>query len=399
MAKRFREEDPIGHGATSTVVRVFDTLLERTTAHKILKPQLGGSAGHIDWFSDEARLTGKLEHPNIVPVHDFGLTETGRPYINLKLVEGDTLAHLVAIAGPERLAHDRMAYFVQVLIKVCDALSFAHSQGIVHLDLKPENIMVGRFGEVYLMDWGVAVRLDDQEEPPHLQGTPAYMSPEQISGDGVDPRTDVFALGATLYAVVAGHAPYQGSALQALGQAYEAAWTPLESLLGEQVPPGIEAIIERAMQRLPDDRYPDVRSLQDDLSAWLRGRWRLPSRTYAPGEVVVREGDQGDEAYVIVRGRCEATTVVRGRRRVLATMGPGDVFGEIAIFGGNQRSSTVTALDELTVQVVTRKTLTAATGLDSWVGTFITVLVDRFLDTERRLHALQDTTPPVPQRD
>ncbi|MCB9675383.1 MAG: protein kinase [Alphaproteobacteria bacterium] len=387
MTDRFEEKDEIGEGGMSVVMRAFDRILARETAHKVLKPRYLHSPRHIDRFTTEAQTTGQLEHPNIVPVHEFGQSTDGTYFINMKLVEGATLESMVEQAGDERLHPDRMGEMVQILLKVCDALSFAHSRGVVHRDLKPSNIMVGQFGEVYLMDWGVAVRVEQPGGIDDLTGTPAFMAPEQVSGEGIDARTDVFALGATLYFCVTGQAPYPGpTAIQALTQALDCAWTPLHEVLGDRAPPGIDVILGRAMTKRPDDRYATVAEMKRDLDQWLRGRWHLPTRSYAPGEVVVQEGDAGDEAFIIVSGTCVVTKQIGGESVELTRMGPGDVFGEMAIFSQQNRTSTVTAVDALGVQVVTRKTLAAATGLDSWVGKFITALAQRFLDAEEKLH-------------
>ena len=388
MSDRYEEQEEIGQGGMSSVLRAYDRLLQRHTAHKVLKPRYLASPKHLDRFTAEARTTGQLEHPNIVPIHEFGQTSAGDYFINMKLVEGCTLAELVEQAGEDRLHPDKMSEFVQILLKVCDALAFAHNRGVVHRDLKPSNIMVGPFGEVYLMDWGIAVRVGAPEGPADdLSGTPAFMAPEQIMGNGIDCRTDIFATGATLYHCVTGQPPYPGpTAIQALTQALDCAWLPLHEVLGDTAPPGIDSIIGKAMSKHPEDRYASMLELKSDLEHWLRGRWRLPTRTYEAGKVVVAEGDEGVEAFLIVDGSARVTKSVNGTERKLAELHAGDVFGEMAIFSNNRRSSTVTASSRLEVQVVTASTLSAATGLDSWVGKFITALATRFLDAEARLH-------------
>lgn len=400
MTDRYDEHEAIGEGGMSTVLRAYDKNLLRDTAQKVLSPRYANSQRHVRRFMTEGRLTGQLEHPNIVPVHEVGQSKQGSTFINMKLVEGETLDELIATAGEKRLEPDTFAEFIQILLKVCDALSFAHSRGVVHRDLKPSNIMVGRFGEVYLMDWGVAVVQaqnsvslpSDAETADDVTGTPAFMPPEQVAGEPVGPFSDVFALGATLFFVLTGHPPYPGpGAIQALTQAFDCDWDVLQvSLDTIDPPPGIDGIVRRAMARSPDDRYPSVRDMRRDLERWLRGRWRLPSRHLGPGEVVVHEGDEGHEAFLILTGSCEASTVIGGTRRVLSTMGPGNVFGELSIFGDATRSSTVTAVTDVEVQVVTRAMLSAATGLDSWVGTFITALANRFLAAEKQLRQAEE---------
>jgi serine/threonine-protein kinase len=382
----------------STVLRVFDRLLLRETAQKLMDPRYVHSARHLERFTSEAQITGQLEHPNIVPIHDFGTDDQGQPFITMKLVEGDTLGDLVRAAGSERLDPDVLAGFVRILLKVCDALAFAHSKGVIHRDLNPANIMVGQFGEVYLMDWGVSARTDlspiRSENDPRstdISGTPAYMAPEQIRGAELDHRTDVFALGATLYFVLTGEPPYPGpSAIQALNQAMDCAWAPLADRLGTDTPAGIDLLVQRCMARDPADRYASIQAVQADLDAWLRGRWHLPTRVYKAGEVVVREGEEAREAFLIVRGMCEARRVTADRTITLSTMGPGDAFGEMAIFGQMRRTSTVVATSTLEVQVVNRTSLSSAAGLDTWVGKFVSAVTARFLDAEARLQRLQD---------
>lgn len=396
---RYEERGPIGAGGMSTVLRVFDRVLFRETAQKLMDTRFVDHPEHLERFMTEARVTGQLEHPSIVPVHDFGIAADGRPFINMKLVEGDTLQDLVAEAGEARLNPDILAGFVRIVLKVCDAVAFAHSKGVVHRDLTPANVMVGPFGEVYVMDWGVSARLDgspvqtggDDPSNTGISGTPAYMAPEQVRGSAVDERTDIFALGALLYHVVTGSAPYPGpTAIEAINRALDADWAPLDEVLGPRSPAGLDLLIERSMARKPDDRYPSVLALQTDLDNWLRGRWHLPTRIYAQGEEVVREGDAADEAYLIVQGTCEARRVRRAHEVVLSRMGPGDAFGEMAIFGQVRRTSSVVATSELHVQVVNRSSLTAAAGLDSWVGQFVSAVTARFLDAEDRLQRLQD---------
>lgn len=386
---RYDDEGPLGDGGSSTVHRVYDRVLERPTANKVLDRRFVGSVEHLARFANEARVTGQLEHPNIVPIHDYGTDVEGRPYINMKLVEGSTLEELVEVAGAARTRPDELASFIRIVLKICDALAFAHSRGVLHRDLNPRNIMVGRFGEVYLMDWGVSARLDDPD-PPDVSGTPAYMAPEQIRGHRLCERTDVFALGATLYFVLTGHPPYPGpTAIQALDQALHGRWTPLEDVLGPETPAGLDQLISRCMAKDPADRYPTVDAVQADLEAWLRGRWHLPTRTYASGDIVVREGEEADEAFLVLSGTCEARRVTPTSSTLLSAMGPGDAFGEMAIFGQVRRTSTVVATSDLEVQVVRRTNLRAAAGLDSWVGRFVSAVTTRFLDAEGRLQELQ----------
>jgi len=180
----------------------------------------------------EARLTGVLEHPNVVPVHALGRDASGGAFFVMKSVEGVSLYALLQDAAhpawEDLLARhgDRVSALVEVLAQVCDALSYAHARGILHRDVKPENVMVGAYGEVYLVDWGIATEVDHGDAPQVLVGTPAYMAPEMTGADGgvLDARTDVYLLGATLHEALVGRPRHdRATALQALLAAMESA--------------------------------------------------------------------------------------------------------------------------------------------------------------------------------
>jgi serine/threonine protein kinase len=203
-----------------------DTVLDREVALKIVE----GSAGD----TNEARILARLEHPGIVPVHDFGQLPDGRLFYAMKRVRGDRLDRWMAAPHdlPERLG---------VFLRVCDAVAFAHAHGVIHRDLKPENVMVGEFGEVLVLDWGVARQMQIAECKLQIVGTAEFMAPEQARGDAtVDHRADVYALGAML-----------------------------ESF-GEVIP--VLAIARKARSADPGARYQSVQALAADVSRYLAGR-------------------------------------------------------------------------------------------------------------------------------
>jgi serine/threonine-protein kinase len=224
----------LGVGGMGEVYRCADGALQRDLAIKVLRAELHGAAGARERFLREARLTGSLEHPGIVPVHQLGQLADGRPCYTMKLVRGRTFADMLR-AEPE--GAERLPRLLAVVEKVCQAVAYAHSKGVIHRDLKPHNVMVGEFGEVQVMDWGLAKELSGDEPPAPSEatekvetvarteegeglsraglalGTPEYMPPEQAAGDWevVDERADVFALGAILCAVLTGRPPYHGA--------------------------------------------------------------------------------------------------------------------------------------------------------------------------------------------
>ncbi len=197
----------------------------------------GADAAAMQRLTREARILAALEHPGIVPVHDTGVTPDGRAFYVMTLVRGAGLADTAAGASLQ----ERVALF----LKVGDAVAFAHAHGVVHRDLKPQNVMVGPFGEVLVLDWGVAAVAHEPTgaAPPVVVGTPGFMPPEQAAGAAhVDRRADVFALGALL-----------------------------QGLLGEAPPRSLAAIVERARATRPEDRYESVEALQADVRRYLDG--------------------------------------------------------------------------------------------------------------------------------
>jgi WD40 repeat protein len=300
LSPRFIELGELARGGMSEIVRVWDSALKRDLALKRLAPmgdsEREATATQVRRFIDEARITGSLEHPSIVPVHHFGLDAGGRLYFTMQRVPGPTFAEVIDLV---RRGADgwTMPRAVRALLAVCEAVAFAHDQRVIHRDIKPSNIKVGRFGEVYLLDWGVARRLEDPEEldPEDAEadgieddlrtasgvvlGTPAFMAPEQARGTTPpSPRTDVYSLGAVLYHLLGGQPPYgRGKSADDSTQS-----TTLDRVLegppaslaasAPDADPELVSICERAMAREPSARYADARELAADLNAWVDGR-------------------------------------------------------------------------------------------------------------------------------
>jgi serine/threonine-protein kinase len=411
---RYLDLGEIGRGGMSTVRHVKDQNLLRSVALKVLDSEHVNVRSRVQRFIEEAQITGQLEHPGIVPVHDLAMDEDGRCLLYMKLVRGVQLDEAVKAAGGDRLKPDRLAGFLQIFLKVCDAVAFAHSRGVLHRDLKPENIMVGDFGQVYVLDWGVAHlagaktkgRLDPDDTSVHVTrpegleldkkgamvGTPNYMSPEQVyhDPDHLDERTDVFGLGAILYFIATAQAPYPERSLVAvLSRAQLAEVTPPSQVVGFEIPPGLEHIILKAMACEPAERYQSVTAVQRDVESFLHGTWSVPTRIYQPGAVIITQGEPGDAAYLIVRGRCRVLRQSGREMIVVKEFGPGDVFGEAAVFSDRPRTASVQALEEVEVMVVTKEYLTQTLGLNSWVGPFVKSLAERFCEVESQWRELE----------
>ncbi len=410
ISQRYVEEGRIARGGMSTVVRARDRSLLRETALKRLDSDLAVQRQQILRFLLEAQITGQLDHPNIVPIHELGRDAEGALYFTMKLVEGQTLADRIAEYGEDRLEPDRLAELLKIVVKVCEALSFAHSRGVIHRDVKPSNIMVGHYGEVYIMDWGVARLLPLSEDtgsdrrvavsataeldaPGSIIGSPAYMAPEQVEGlhEEIGPRTDVFALGATLYQILTGRPPYRGdNYYELLVRVLGCEYPPPKEIVGEGVlPPGLTRIAIKAMAPEPADRYASISEMQRDIELFIRGAWHLPTQTFPAGTTIIAEGEEADDAYIITEGRCLVSKEIRGFKNEMRELTAGDVFGEMAIFSAQPRTATVEAIDDVTVMVVKRETLSSGLELNSWMGRFVKAMADRFLEVDARLRLIE----------
>jgi len=280
---RYRIERRIAVGGMATVYLAHDESLDRNVALKVLSlPDSGTDLAPR--MLREARIVAQLEHPAIVPIHDVGTLSDGRVFYSMKFVQGQTLDQQVA---SQSNLNDRLRLF----LRICDAVAFAHSRGVLHRDLKPSNIMVGAFGEALVMDWGIAANVRESGEArpavastagsspdPVTQdgvviGTPGYMSPEQAAGSAkaVDHRTDVYGLGTVLYFMLTGRPPVSDSAAAvAIDRAIRGEITPPRSI-NSDVHRTLEAVCLKAIALRTEDRYDTVDALSRDISLYLDG--------------------------------------------------------------------------------------------------------------------------------
>ena len=291
--QRFRVLRPHARGGLGAVFVALDRELNREVALKQILDRHADDPESRSRFLVEAEVTGGLEHPGIVPVYGLGSYDDGRPFYAMRFIRGDSLKD--AIAG----FHDDLALksspgrrslelrkLLRRFLDVCNAVDYAHSRGVLHRDLKPGNVIVGRHGETLVVDWGLAkavghveaeVQTEErpitpsslggtaQTEPGHALGTPAYMSPEQADGDRtrLGARSDVYSLGATLYSLLTGKAPFEGSDVAAVLRAVkEGPQTPPRQL-DPAIDRALEAVCLKAMARNPEKRYASCRALAD----------------------------------------------------------------------------------------------------------------------------------------
>jgi len=336
--ERYLIEGEIARGGMGAVLRAVDCDIRREVAVKyMLDP---GDARKKMRFVEEAQITGQLEHPNIVPVHELGLDASGRLFFTMKIVHGRSLKDVLdELRARPKQPTATLAELINTLVNVCNAMAYAHSRDVVHRDLKPANIMLGDFGEVYVMDWGLAKVLgredataatgivaggfgpasrvmlngrpieQDQTVEGAVMGTPVYMPPEQASGRvaDIDRRSDIYSLGAILYEMLTLQPPvekqegYVPTLLHVVnGEIVAPERRAPDRARAGKVPAELSAIAMKALQKERDDRYPSVELLRRDLQLYLEGR------------SVSAKADTAREAIVKLARRNPAATAVMG---------------------------------------------------------------------------------------
>jgi len=291
----------VGFGGMKAVIQVKDRDTTRNVAMAIIPDAADRPQSDINRFVQEARITARLEHPNIVPIHDIGVDTNGAPYFTMKLLRGRTLAAILRKMREDdykTLKEFDLTLLLRIYVKILNGVVFAHSKKIIHLDLKPDNIHVGDFGEVLILDWGlarfigVAEDIDDNYDgemitfpgtsaSSHLtldgvmKGTPGYMAPEQAAGKNrlKDERSDIYALGAILYALLTFESPLSGKPVnEIISETIQGnICFPDAENQKRQMPAALQAVVLKAMSRNPEERYQAVDELREDIFAFLGG--------------------------------------------------------------------------------------------------------------------------------
>jgi serine/threonine protein kinase len=405
-ADRLELGGTIAQGGMGTIEMAEDKLLGRRVAKKTIHRALQLEPSLLRMFLREARVNALLDHPNIVPVYDIGEDAEQTLYFTMKWVEGQPLKRMIEELPDGPWDYATLYNLLDVVIKVCDALAFAHSRGVIHCDIKPDNVMVGDYGQVYLMDWGIA-RVMGAATGPQVRGTipppfaagggradatdqsvigtASYMSPEQAQGNraALDARADVFLLGGLLFEILGRRPPYLADSLEdTIGLALRAEYPQLTTLRPETtIPRELERITMKALSRQRSERYAGPAEIKEDLLRFIRGGAEFPQTSFKKGEYVVREGEPGDSAYIIVSGKCEVLKVIDGSASVMQKLGPGQVFGEMAVLTEGPRTATVLATEDTTALVVTRQEFDQElASMKPWMRSVTQTLASRFRD-------------------
>ena len=294
LEEPYRLDEQVASGGEKTILKAFDHQTDRYIAYAQAKNE--STDEDRERFLREARIAAHLEHPNIMPVHDIGLDKDGAPFFTMELISGDDLWEILSKLRDNDESYRRLyplEVLLDILLKVCDAVEYAHSRQILHLDLKPANIQVGPFGEVLLCDWGLAKiikksesetinrkleildadLLNDNTLDGTLKGTPGYMAPEQFATSSKSPSCDIYALGAVLYSILTWQKPIESNTIEKMVQEICRGLikAPQERAPERIIPDGLNAVVLKAMELKPEDRYMSVSAFRHEVQNFRRG--------------------------------------------------------------------------------------------------------------------------------
>ncbi len=394
-AERYIDQGRLGRGGMGEVRQVMDTVLDRTLAMKVLRAERF-SEGHVRrQFLEEARVTAGLEHPGIVPVHDLGTLPDGRPYFTMKQVEGRVLGEAIRELHGRGEDEPGLRALLEVFQRACEAVAFAHARGIVHRDLKPSNIMIGPYGDVLVLDWGLAARVGTQVAQGQLAGTPEYMAPEAFLRLPLDERVDVWSLGVVLCEILCGARPFRGADVNALLAAMlrgpppkvnPPAWVPEE----------LRQLCLRMLRRRPEARPANAGEVVSEIAAFLHG-----SRQRALAEQLLAQAEaRGEQAEL---GRARARELKDEAARKAAEMVPTapeavkrplwDLEDQSRVL---EQSAEIAEIERL---ALLRQALTHAPNLTAAHAGLVALYVRQVEQAERRRDAAAATQAEILLRD
>jgi len=405
----------IGVGTTGNVYLSHDPYYGRDVAIKVyhIDAAADGQAARIarKMFFNEAHIVGMLQHPNILPIYDAG-EEDGKYYVVMEHVQGART--LGAYCRPDNLLP--VEDVVKIVFKCAKALHYAHGRGLIHRDIKPNNIMLTPDNDVRIIDFGIAIQEDsDISQIRGIAGSPSYMSPEQVQSSELSPSSDLYSLGAVMYELLTGFRPFRGSDLsKLLNQIVYATPAPVHTLR-KDIPEELEEVVAVSMQKEPATRFQNGGSMAASLTrvhAKLQENytriddqehfdilrrltffhdfsqkeiWELLRasewRDYVAGEEIVSEGDLDDRFYVVVAGHCKVESAGRSIGELL----PGNCFGESGYLADARRTATIKASDQTTIVTVSATLLEQASTECQlrFTKVFLHTLIERLQGADR----------------
>lgn len=410
--ERYYKADDIGEGGLSRVISSFDSCLNRIVAVKELREEFLSDPDLLNAFITEVKMISYLDHPGVVTVYDTHLTEDQQLRYTMQLVEGQTLKSFLEYhIQPEVVNENYLSDVINIFTKLCETLAYVHDKGVVHLDLKPENIMLGHYGEVMIMDWGNACLYDaslyedyvrkflkeDTEAGIQLEvrdailGTPLYMSPEQtLSRNELGPGSDIFSIGVVVYELLTGQRPFAASTVEEIVELVRTLVPPPVHELNPDIPLRLSNIIQKMMQKEPGERHQSAHEVLHDLQTAQTSGQAFPLWEIPAGQVIFHEGDPGDFTIRIKSGKIEISKENQGTKKVLAELGPGDVLGELSVFSDLPRTATATTLEDTAVYLMRSAEVNAEMDkLSPWVSQMIHALSNRFEVLNKRVMELE----------
>ena len=414
LEERYDLLDSVGQGGMGVIRSVEDKNLKRTLAMKILAPKYVQDQGVVDAFLEEASITAQLQHPNIIPVHDIGiLPESGNHFYTMKLVDGGSLQDVIdklKNKDEEYVRKYNLYHMVSIFKKVCDAVAYAHSKGVIHRDIKPGNIMVGPFGEVLLLDWGLAKYSGSSkevdikkklEETNHdnplmtmdgiIKGSLAYLSPEQANGEikEIDDQTDIFLLGATFYHMLTLEPPYTSkSMVEIIRKAETGTFThPNDTEFGSRIPEALVNIIMKSMAADKNERFQTVSELIKKVDDYIEGRNVSQFKTFPKGSMLIEDKKLGDDTFIVISGKVEISRIIDGKETLLETLGRGAVFGELAALTHDIRTAQAKAAEDTQVMIISKQLMfDEIRKLPPWLEKIVFNLASKVSSMNDRIH-------------
>ncbi|MCA9545311.1 MAG: protein kinase [Myxococcales bacterium] len=364
-AERFRHQRLLGEGGHGRVDSWFDRALRRSVAVKAAKER---STADAELLQQEAQLLAYLDHPGVVPIYDLIDGADGLVCV-MKQLSGETLEARIA-RHREAGTPMPISEVLRIVTRVAETIGNAHDKGVAHLDLKPANILLERFGRVSVIDWGIAVFFEADPYARHLaalgeptttdvrttstsSGTPAYMPPEQfLQNQRLGPPADIYALGVVLFEALAGQRPFADQRTHlAIAMAKNRGAPPLRPLRSD-APEKLATLCARMLAPQPEDRPPSMEAVLAELAeltAFAAGSHTL---TFEAGDVLMEQGTQGDTAYQVLRGAFDVIVRGPGGDQQVARLGPGEIVGELALLSDEPRSAHVVAAGPAAVRPI-----------------------------------------------
>lgn len=415
-------------GGLSLVSKSFDQWLNRVVAIKVLKQKYIENEAMIETFLNEAKLIGYLDHPGIISIYDVFMQSNVNPCYAMEFIKGQHLEDYIheltrsCDTNDDQCIAIPLTESLRIFDRICETMAYAHDRGVIHLDLKPENIVIGEYGEVLIIDWGSALLYDPE---PYLQymkrqtvndasvsffshiktspatASPMYMSPEQTKQprETLAPPSDIFSAGVVFYQMLTGVMPFTGAELNEVWEKIQSYHPRPVHAVNSNIPLYLSQICSKMIEKTPDLRYRSFHDVLDDLNELRNSGCLFDTKHYKTGDVIFCEGDEGTYAFIILSGKVDISKAVDGRQVSLAELGRDEIVGELAIFSDEPRSATVTAIEPTIIRIMKKKEIDGELEkLAPWVGGMISGLSDRFIELNERLLMQEDKKSKEPAK-